>query len=64
MLETYFDDNVKARILQPDGSYTRAKPGRSKKRRRSQERLYADACQRVKEAEQSQRTTFGKPLPF
>ena len=55
ILETYFDDNVKARHLQPDGSYTRPK-GR-KKRRRAQELLYEDACRRVKEAEQSQ-TTF------
>jgi len=57
ILETYFDDNVKARYLHPDGSYKLAKPGR-KKRRRSQEVLYEDAIRRVKESEQSQTTTF------
>jgi polyphosphate kinase len=58
-LETYFEDNVKARHLQPDGSYTRAKPPRgTKRRRRSQEVLYEDACRRLKEAQQSQPTAF------
>ena len=41
ILKTYFDDNVKARVLQPDGSYKRLKPGR-KKPRRSQEVLYEE----------------------
>jgi polyphosphate kinase len=59
VLETYFEDNVKARLLQPDGSYHRAKlPRGGKRRRRSQELLYEDACRRLKEAEQSQQTTF------
>jgi polyphosphate kinase len=58
ILETYFDDNVKARHLQPDGSYTRGKPRGKKKPRRSQELLYEDSRRRVKEAEQSQLTTF------
>lgn len=57
ILDTYFDDNVKARTLKADGSYVRPKKGKGK-RRRSQELLYEDARQRVKEAEQSQRTTF------
>jgi polyphosphate kinase len=57
ILETYFDDNVKARNLQPDGSYKRVKAGR-KKPRRSQEILYEEVCRRVREAEQSQTTTF------
>jgi polyphosphate kinase len=57
ILETYFEDNVKARILQPDGSYKRVKAGR-KKPRRSQEILYEAVCRRVREAEQSQTTTF------
>jgi polyphosphate kinase len=57
ILDTYFDDNVKARQLKADGNYTRAKKGKGK-RRRAQEVLYDDARQRVKEAEQSQRTTF------
>ncbi|ADB18210.1 Polyphosphate kinase [Pirellula staleyi DSM 6068] len=57
-LETYFDDNVKARLLNPSGQYTLLKPQGRKKRRRSQELLYEDACQQVKQAEQSRRTTF------
>jgi polyphosphate kinase len=57
ILNTYFDDNVKARALQADGTYKRLKPGR-KKARRSQEVLYDEVCQRVKAAEQSKTTTF------
>ncbi len=57
ILDTYFDDNVKARQLKADGSYVRTKKGKGK-RRRAQEMMYEDARQRVKEAEQSQRTTF------
>jgi len=57
ILGMYFEDNVKARYLQGDGTYKLAKLGR-KKRRRSQEVLYEDAVRRVKEAEQSQTTTF------
>jgi polyphosphate kinase len=59
ILETHFEDNVKARHLQPDGTYVRGKqPRGAKRRRRSQEVLYEDAVSRLKEAEQSQRTTF------
>ncbi|HEX5104327.1 MAG TPA: RNA degradosome polyphosphate kinase, partial [Pirellulaceae bacterium] len=58
ILEAYFDDNVKARHLQADGSYARGKGKGRKKPRRSQELLYEDARRRVKEAEQSQQTTF------
>ena len=58
ILGTYFEDNVKARHLQGDGSYTRGKGRGKRKPRRSQELLYEDARRRVKEAEQSQQTTF------
>ncbi|WP_425613482.1 polyphosphate kinase 1 [Anatilimnocola sp. NA78] len=57
ILDIYFEDNVKARQLKADGSYVRPKKSKTK-RRRSQELLYDEARQRVKEAEQSQRTTF------
>ena len=57
IVETYFDDNVKARVLQGDGTYKRLKAGR-KKPRRSQEILYDEVRRRVREAEQSQTTTF------
>jgi polyphosphate kinase len=57
ILGTYFEDNVKARTLQADGSYKRTKPGR-KRVRRSQELLYEYACRRIREAEQKKATTF------
>jgi len=57
ILETYFEDNVKARSLQPSGDYTAVKPGR-KRRRRSQELLYDVACRQVREAKQTQTTNF------
>jgi polyphosphate kinase len=57
ILGTYFEDNVKARALQPDGAYKRVKSGR-KKPRRSQELLYEEACRRVREAEQAQAAVF------
>ena len=57
ILDTYFDDTVKARQLKADGSYVRPKKSKTK-RRRSQEVLYEEARQRVREAEQTQRTTF------
>jgi polyphosphate kinase len=57
ILGTYFEDNVKARVLQAEGTYKRLKPGR-KKPRRSQELLYDEIRRRVQEAEQSQTTTF------
>jgi polyphosphate kinase len=57
ILQTYFEDNVKARSLTPDGSYVRVKVGR-KRRRRSQEVLYEETLSRVREAEQAKTTTF------
>jgi polyphosphate kinase len=57
ILQSYFEDNVKARVLQVDGSYKRLKPGR-KKPRRSQQLLYEAASRRLQEAKQSQPTTF------
>jgi polyphosphate kinase len=58
-LEVYFEDNVKARHLQADGSYNRPKlPRGAKRRRRSQEVLYEDAVNRLKSAQQSAPTTF------
>jgi polyphosphate kinase len=56
ILETYFDDNAKSRVLTSTGKYERFK-GR-KKRRRSQERLYEEAVKLVKNAEQARQTAF------
>ena len=36
ILMTYLNDNVKARVMQPDGSYTRQKPKEGQKAIRSQ----------------------------
>jgi polyphosphate kinase len=59
ILDTYFEDNVKARHLQASGAYVRSKTPRSeKRRRRSQEVLYEDAVSRLKQAEQAQATAF------
>ena len=59
ILEIYFEDNVKARLLQPDGSYNRPKlPRGNKRRRRSQEVLYEDSVNRLKASQQSAPTTF------
>jgi polyphosphate kinase len=58
VLETCLSDNVKARRLQPDGSYERVKPPRRTRPIRSQEVLYENACRAVRDAEQSRRTVF------
>lgn len=57
ILETYFEDNVKARVLRPDGTYVRVRP-RGRRRRRAQELLYAEACQLVQAGGQSRATVF------
>jgi polyphosphate kinase len=49
ILGTYYQDNVKARRLLPDGSYARVEPA-SRKRVRAQEALYKRACERSKTA--------------
>jgi polyphosphate kinase len=49
ILGTYFQDNVKARRLLPDGSYARVEPA-GRKRVRAQEALYKRACELSKTA--------------
>ena len=58
ILETYFRDNVKAHRLLPDGRYQRlsAPPGR--KGFRSQEALYQEAAEIVKQLQKARRTVF------
>lgn len=58
ILEAYFQDNTKARQLLPDGSYQLLQPKSKRKVIRSQELLYREACQALKQATQSRRTTF------
>ncbi len=48
VLDTYFDDNVKARRLMPDGSYVRVEPA-GRKRVRAQEALYRRARESSKQ---------------
>ena len=57
VLDVYFRDNVKARQLQPDGSYVPIERGK-RKPVRSQETLYEQTKQAVKQEEQYRRTIF------
>ena len=58
MLEIYFQDNVKARVLLPDGRYDRITPAEGGETLRCQEHFYREARAAVKQAEQSRRTVF------
>ncbi|WP_145052347.1 polyphosphate kinase 1 [Lignipirellula cremea] len=58
ILDCYFRDNVKAKQLQPNGSYQLVKRHARRKEFRSQEELYRLACEAVKNASQSKRTVF------
>jgi polyphosphate kinase len=49
-LDAMFDDNVKARRLQPDGSYKRKKAARGEEPFRAQVRLYQDALRSFQKA--------------
>jgi polyphosphate kinase len=57
ILETYFRDNVKARLLGSDGVYRRVDPGR-RRRVRSQEALYRAAREAVREARRARPVVF------
>ncbi len=50
ILESCFKDNVKSRVLQPDGMYCRAAASNAKERFRSQEYFYREACAAVRKA--------------
>ena len=58
ILETHLQDTVKARQLTADGVYEPVKPRGRRKPFRSQEELYRQACEAVKEEEQLKRTAF------
>jgi polyphosphate kinase len=58
ILNCYFDDNVKARKLMPDGTYKKVKPTGRKRVLRSQQVLFEEACRIVKQAERAQETMF------
>jgi polyphosphate kinase len=58
ILDVYFRDNVKGRVLRQDGTYDRVRAKRKAKKVRCQELFYEEACDALKRAEQSRRTTF------
>jgi len=63
ILETYFRDNVKAHKLLPDGRYQRLSPPPGRKPFRSQEALYQDAEEIVKQLQKARRTVFEPHRP-
>jgi polyphosphate kinase len=60
ILQVYFRDNVKARRLQNDGTFSRPEPPDDPSARplRAQDVLYRRACEAVAEAEKSRLTEF------
>ena len=58
ILDVYFRDTVKARKLLPNGQYEAVKPVGRRKRMRSQETLYEQACESVRQAARSRRLMF------
>lgn len=58
ILETYFDDTVKARSLLPDGTYQRVAPPGRRRPLRAQEALYRQVCEAVLAAQHAQPTIF------
>ena len=63
MLETYFQDTVKARILQADGTYLSADAMGRKKKVRSQLVLQEQAVEALREAHQVHLTEFEPHRP-
>lgn len=58
ILEAPFRDNVKSRVIQPDGSYRQPGPPDDAQRFRSQTESYRRFCEEVKQAQLPRRTTF------
>jgi polyphosphate kinase len=58
LLETYFDDTVKARRLLPDGRYERMGAGGRRKALRSQEEIYRQACEALQQSRQTAPTVL------
>ena len=58
ILDTHFQDTVKARWLQPNGNYEPISPVGGQRPQRSQQLLYQQACEAVKQAGRSQPTAF------
>ncbi len=62
ILETYFQDNVKASALQPSGAYERVEAGEAP-RFRAQEVLFRQARETIRRIEQRRRTVFEPHRP-
>ncbi len=62
ILKTCLSDNVKSRVIQPDGSYAPPSAGAGK-RIRSQLVQFEEACRDAEEAAQHARQTFEQHLP-
>ncbi|MCA9017416.1 MAG: polyphosphate kinase 1, partial [Planctomycetaceae bacterium] len=58
ILNTYFEDNAKARALNSDGVYERITPSKEKNLFRCQQVLYEEAVAAIKQAEKAGRTVF------
>jgi len=58
ILEVAFRDNVKGRRISADGSYQRPSLKKGRRRLRSQEHLYREVVEEVKQAEQTRTTVF------
>ncbi|MBD3343674.1 MAG: polyphosphate kinase 1 [Chitinivibrionales bacterium] len=63
ILETHFKDEVKGRILTSDGSYIQPETKGKRKKVRSQEALYLQACEAIKQHKQHRRTVFEPHKP-
>ncbi|OGV62066.1 MAG: RNA degradosome polyphosphate kinase [Lentisphaerae bacterium RIFOXYC12_FULL_60_16] len=63
ILEAYYQDNVKAWRLLPDGRYVRLRPETNRKAFRSQEVLYRRACEAAESAEQLKPTVLEPHRP-
>ena len=63
ILETYFRDTVKARVLQPDGTYVSAEAMGRKKKVRCQQALQEQAVEALRDAQQIHPTVFEPHRP-
>ncbi|WP_367874754.1 polyphosphate kinase 1 [Luteolibacter sp. Populi] len=63
ILESYFQDNVQASKILPDGSSEKLKPGKGEKKFRAQEHFYKEARRVAKAREHERAMTFEPHVP-
>ena len=63
ILETFFQDTVKARQLMADGQYKKIEPAPRKKAVRAQEVFYRQACEASRKAETDRTVVFEPQRP-